>query len=148
MFVKLLLWPKYHILLVPQTGRVDPQHPRVCGHSGRVLDVKWNPFDDHCIASCSEDCTVSRSWSYLWFISFCRWVHKTRLLCVNTGEDLGHPGLWRPTEPHQGQEDSDWSLKEGGAYWVAPDSWEPAAQLRLRLQGQTPHWSEFSSFNI
>lgn len=44
-----------------QTGRVDPQHPRVCGHSGSVLDVKWNPFDDHCIASCSEDCTVWHS---------------------------------------------------------------------------------------
>lgn len=43
---------------VPQTGRVDPQHPRVCGHTARVLDVKWNPFDDHCIASCSEDGTV------------------------------------------------------------------------------------------
>ncbi len=38
---------------------MDPQHPRVCGHSGRVLDIKWNPFDDHCIASCSEDGTVS-----------------------------------------------------------------------------------------
>lgn len=46
----------FHVL--SQTGRVDPQHPRVCGHSGRVLDVKWNPFDDYCIASCSEDCTV------------------------------------------------------------------------------------------
>ncbi|XP_074480798.1 coronin-2A isoform X3 [Sebastes fasciatus] len=49
-----------------QTGRVDPQHPRVCGHSARVLDVKWNPFDDHCIASCSEDCTVK-----IWDIPVC-----------------------------------------------------------------------------
>ncbi|TMS01859.1 Coronin-2A, partial [Larimichthys crocea] len=48
------------------TGRVDPQHPRVCGHSGRVLDVKWNPFNDHCIASCSEDCTVK-----IWDIPVC-----------------------------------------------------------------------------
>ncbi|KAM6909047.1 coronin-2A [Xenentodon cancila] len=46
------------VLPIHHTGRVDPQHPRVCGHSGRVLDVKWNPFDDYCIASCSEDCTV------------------------------------------------------------------------------------------
>ncbi|KAF3698087.1 Coronin-2A IR10 WD repeat-containing protein 2 [Channa argus] len=46
------------VLPIHHTGRVDPQHPRVCGHSGEVLDVKWNPFDDHCIASCSEDCTV------------------------------------------------------------------------------------------
>uniref|UniRef100_A0A3Q0RG13 Coronin n=1 Tax=Amphilophus citrinellus TaxID=61819 RepID=A0A3Q0RG13_AMPCI len=46
------------VLPIHHTGRVDPQHPRVCGHSGSVLDVKWNPFDDYCIASCSEDCTV------------------------------------------------------------------------------------------
>ncbi|XP_058266701.1 coronin-2B isoform X2 [Hemibagrus wyckioides] len=43
---------------VLQKGRVDPHHPRVCGHSARVLDVKWDPFDDQRIASCSEDCTV------------------------------------------------------------------------------------------
>ncbi|CAJ1085720.1 coronin-2B-like [Xyrichtys novacula] len=54
------------VLPVHHTGRVDPQHPRVCGHSGRVLDVKWNPFDDHCIASSSEDCTVK-----IWDIPVC-----------------------------------------------------------------------------
>lgn len=54
---------------------MDPQHPRVCGHRGRVLDVKWNPFDDHCVASCSEDCTVSfhtfrtSVWSRLPYVS-------------------------------------------------------------------------------
>uniref|UniRef100_A0A669D720 Coronin n=1 Tax=Oreochromis niloticus TaxID=8128 RepID=A0A669D720_ORENI len=54
------------VLPIHHTGRVDPQHPRVCGHSGRVLDVKWNPFDDYCIASCSEDCTVK-----IWDIPIC-----------------------------------------------------------------------------
>ncbi|XP_038588289.1 coronin-2B-like [Micropterus salmoides] len=54
------------VLPIHHTGRVDPQHPRVCGHSGRVLDVKWNPFDDHCVASCSEDCTVK-----IWDIPVC-----------------------------------------------------------------------------
>ncbi|XP_039996815.1 coronin-2B-like [Xiphias gladius] len=54
------------VLPIHHTGRVDPQHPRVCGHSGRVLDVKWDPFDDHCIASCSEDCTVK-----IWDIPVC-----------------------------------------------------------------------------
>uniref|UniRef100_A0A3B5AAZ6 Coronin n=1 Tax=Stegastes partitus TaxID=144197 RepID=A0A3B5AAZ6_9TELE len=54
------------VLPIHHTGRVDPQHPRVCGHSARVLDVKWNPFDDHCIASCSEDCTVK-----IWDIPVC-----------------------------------------------------------------------------
>uniref|UniRef100_A0A3Q1B3I9 Coronin n=1 Tax=Amphiprion ocellaris TaxID=80972 RepID=A0A3Q1B3I9_AMPOC len=54
------------VLPIHHTGRVDPQHPRVCGHRARVLDVKWNPFDDHCIASCSEDCTVK-----IWDIPVC-----------------------------------------------------------------------------
>ncbi|XP_053272607.1 coronin-2B [Pleuronectes platessa] len=54
------------VLPIHHTGRVDPQHPRVCGHSGRVLDVRWNPFDDHCIASCSEDFTVK-----IWDIPVC-----------------------------------------------------------------------------
>ncbi|XP_077379879.1 coronin-2A [Festucalex cinctus] len=46
------------VLSVHHTGKVDPHHPRVSGHRGNVLDVKWNPFDDFCIASCSEDATV------------------------------------------------------------------------------------------
>ncbi|KAM9827301.1 coronin-2A-like [Neosynchiropus ocellatus] len=54
------------VLPIRHTGRMDPQYPRVCGHKGRVLDVKWNPFDDHCIASCSEDFTVK-----IWDIPVC-----------------------------------------------------------------------------
>lgn len=46
----------------------------------------------------------------------------TVLSHLHAGEDLGHPGLRRPTEPHQGQEDPDGSLQEGGAYRVASDS--------------------------
>ncbi|KAJ8271664.1 hypothetical protein COCON_G00105230 [Conger conger] len=46
------------VLTINHTGKVDPHHPRVSGHRGNVLDIKWNPFDDLCIASCSEDCTV------------------------------------------------------------------------------------------
>ncbi|XP_030629518.1 coronin-2B isoform X2 [Chanos chanos] len=49
------------IIPVNKTGRVDPHYPRVCGHQGNVLDIKWNPFMDHIIASCSEDCSV-RIW--------------------------------------------------------------------------------------
>ncbi|XP_065386364.1 coronin-2A isoform X2 [Macaca fascicularis] len=47
-------------LVIPlhQTGKLDPHYPKVCGHRGNVLDVKWNPFDDFEIASCSEDATV------------------------------------------------------------------------------------------
>ncbi|CAN9510297.1 unnamed protein product [Ophioblennius macclurei] len=46
------------VLPLHHTGKVDPQHPRVSGHRGNVLDIKWNPFNDYCIASCSEDTTV------------------------------------------------------------------------------------------
>ncbi|KAJ8388250.1 hypothetical protein AAFF_G00135110 [Aldrovandia affinis] len=46
------------IISIHHTGKVDPHHPRVTGHRGNVLDIKWNPFNDLCIASCSEDCTV------------------------------------------------------------------------------------------
>jgi len=44
-----------------QTGRVDVNIPKVCGHRNSITDIKWNPFDDHVIASSSEDCTVSMS---------------------------------------------------------------------------------------
>ncbi|KAM8772351.1 coronin-2A isoform X2 [Acanthopagrus latus] len=46
------------VLSIHHTGKVDPHTPRVSGHKGNVLDVKWNPFSDYCIASCSEDTTV------------------------------------------------------------------------------------------
>lgn len=41
-----------------QTGRLDFNASRVTGHTGPVLDIKWNPFNDNIIASCSDDCTV------------------------------------------------------------------------------------------
>ncbi|TNN89459.1 Coronin-2A [Liparis tanakae] len=46
------------VLSIHHTGKVDPHQPRVSGHKGKVLDIKWNPFNDYCIASCSEDATV------------------------------------------------------------------------------------------
>ncbi|RXN08474.1 coronin-2B-like isoform X2 [Labeo rohita] len=46
------------VISVRHTGRVSPLHARVCGHSAPVLDVKWDPFNDLRVASCSEDCTV------------------------------------------------------------------------------------------
>ncbi|CAG2238697.1 CORO2 [Mytilus edulis] len=45
-------------LPLKQTGRVEFSVPRVCGHSGAVLDIKWSPFSDNIIASSSEDSTV------------------------------------------------------------------------------------------
>uniref|UniRef100_A0A6Q2YFR3 Coronin n=1 Tax=Esox lucius TaxID=8010 RepID=A0A6Q2YFR3_ESOLU len=49
------------VIPVNKPGRFDPHHPKVCGHQGGVLDIKWNPFTDNIIASCSEDCSV-RIW--------------------------------------------------------------------------------------
>ncbi|XP_057338344.1 coronin-2B-like isoform X2 [Microplitis mediator] len=52
-------------LVIPldNTGRLDFNANRVTGHTGPVLDIKWNPFNDNVIASCSDDCTVK-----LWHI--------------------------------------------------------------------------------
>uniref|UniRef100_W5KFC8 Coronin n=1 Tax=Astyanax mexicanus TaxID=7994 RepID=W5KFC8_ASTMX len=47
------------VIPVAQAGRIDPHHPKVCGHQGNVLDIKWNPFHENIIASCSEDSSVS-----------------------------------------------------------------------------------------
>ncbi|XP_046900596.1 coronin-2A isoform X2 [Hypomesus transpacificus] len=82
------------VLSIHHTGKVDPQHPRVSGHRGNVLDIKWNPFNDYCIASCSEDATVK-----IWDIP-CQGL--LRNLTVARKELLGHSrrvGLleWHPT---------------------------------------------------
>ena len=46
------------VLPIKQTGRVDINTPKITGHRGPVLDLKWNPFNDNEIASCSEDATI------------------------------------------------------------------------------------------
>ncbi|XP_072698167.1 coronin-2A isoform X2 [Canis lupus baileyi] len=48
----------FFVIPLHQTGKLDPHYPKVCGHKGNVLDIKWNPFNDFEIASCSEDTTV------------------------------------------------------------------------------------------
>ncbi len=44
-------------------GRVDVDHPRITGHRGPVVDLKFNPFNENEIASCSDDGTVK-----VWYI--------------------------------------------------------------------------------
>ncbi|XP_059478903.1 coronin-1A-like isoform X2 [Neocloeon triangulifer] len=51
------------VLPISQTGRQEFNAGRVVGHSGPVLDIKWDPFNDNIIASASEDCSVK-----LWHI--------------------------------------------------------------------------------
>ncbi|CAF0848093.1 unnamed protein product [Rotaria sordida] len=50
------------VLLLSEVGRIDVNHPRIRGHRGPVVDLKFNPFNDNEIASCSDDGTV-KIWS-------------------------------------------------------------------------------------
>ncbi|XP_077562721.1 coronin-2B-like isoform X2 [Haemaphysalis longicornis] len=51
------------VIPIEHTGRVEVTAGKVTGHKGPVLDLKWNPFNDNVIASCSDDCTVK-----IWYI--------------------------------------------------------------------------------
>ncbi|XP_063074430.1 coronin-2A isoform X2 [Engraulis encrasicolus] len=82
------------VLHLRHTGKIDPHYPRVSGHRGNVLDIKWNPFDDFCIASCSEDATIK-----IWDIPKEGVTHN---ITVPSKELQGHSrrvGLieWHPT---------------------------------------------------
>eukprot|EP00128_Syssomonas_multiformis_P004265 Colp12_sorted_trinity150504_noHs@29804 len=46
------------VLPLDKFGKVDPSEPKVSGHKSAVVDVAWNPFNEHIVASGSEDCTV------------------------------------------------------------------------------------------
>ncbi|XP_072460375.1 coronin-2A isoform X2 [Notamacropus eugenii] len=82
------------VIPIQQTGKLDPHYPKVCGHKGNVLDIKWNPFDDFVIASCSEDTTIK-----IWDIPK---QLLSRNITASRKELLGHArrvGLleWHPT---------------------------------------------------
>ncbi|XP_076322678.1 coronin-2B-like isoform X2 [Tachypleus tridentatus] len=53
----------FSVIPIEKTGRLEVGAGKVTGHRGPVLDIKWNPFNDNVIASCSDDCTIK-----LWFI--------------------------------------------------------------------------------
>lgn len=61
-FLAIVVDYSFVVIPIAQTGRIDFQCNKAIGHCGQILDLKWNPFDDHVIASASDDCTVS---SYL-----------------------------------------------------------------------------------
>lgn len=46
------------VIPLNHTGRIDFQRCKVIGHAGQIFDLKWNPFNDHQIASASDDCTI------------------------------------------------------------------------------------------
>ncbi|XP_072173593.1 coronin-2B-like [Diadema setosum] len=49
------------VIPLERVGRVGLNFNKVCGHTGAVMDIKWDPFDDHIIASAAEDGKV-RIW--------------------------------------------------------------------------------------
>ncbi|KAH9420719.1 hypothetical protein DERP_001150 [Dermatophagoides pteronyssinus] len=51
------------IIPIDKAGRIDSHAGRVTGHRGQIYDIKWNPFNDNVIASCSDDTTIK-----LWYI--------------------------------------------------------------------------------
>ncbi|KAI2809222.1 hypothetical protein BLOT_000369 [Blomia tropicalis] len=51
------------VIPIDKVGRVDVHAGRVTGHKGQIFDIKWNPFNDNVIASCSDDTTIK-----LWYI--------------------------------------------------------------------------------
>lgn len=48
----------FGVFNIADAGRVDLNAPKVLGHKAAVLDIQFNPFNDHMIASASEDCNV------------------------------------------------------------------------------------------
>eukprot|EP00057_Strongylocentrotus_purpuratus_P024006 XP_011678480.1 PREDICTED: coronin-2B isoform X3 [Strongylocentrotus purpuratus] len=49
------------VLPLDHIGRISASFSKICGHTGNVMDIKWDPFDDHNIASAAEDGKV-RVW--------------------------------------------------------------------------------------
>jgi coronin-1B/1C/6 len=47
------------ILETNRPGKLEPtQVPLISGHTGAVLDLEFDPFNDSILATCSEDCTA------------------------------------------------------------------------------------------
>lgn len=57
-FLAIVADTTFVVIPINQTGRIDFQCCKVIGHTGQILDLKWNPFDDQMIASASDDCTI------------------------------------------------------------------------------------------
>ncbi|KRY66979.1 Coronin-2A [Trichinella pseudospiralis] len=54
----------FQVVPLKKTGKIEYFYGRINGHRGPVSDLKFNPFNDNVLASCSEDSTVK-----LWNIS-------------------------------------------------------------------------------
>lgn len=58
LFLAIVVDYAFVVIPVSQTGRIDFQCNKVIGHTGQILDLKWNPFNDCVIASASDDCSI------------------------------------------------------------------------------------------
>lgn len=99
-----------------QTGRLDFNASRVTGHSGPILDIKWSPFNDNVIASCSDDCTVSSkctaSYFLMWTVSFFMQIK-----------------LWHIPDEGLSMHLTDWLVElQGHKRRVAYIEWHPTAE--------------------
>jgi len=46
------------VLNKDRTGRLEPDVAKISAHKEYVLDLQWSPYNDHFIASCSEDGSI------------------------------------------------------------------------------------------
>ncbi|KAJ3144168.1 Coronin-2B, partial [Irineochytrium annulatum] len=82
----------FAVIPLATVGKIDP--PMFVGHSGAVLDTDFNPFNDHIIASSSDDCRVM-----VWNIpeGGLKQNQETPVLTLNGhGRKVGHV-LFHPT---------------------------------------------------
>ena len=68
---------------------MDFTTPKVSGHSGAVLDIKWNPFNDDFIASASDDCTVRHGTFFVCPLCWIVFSQPTLLECLLSAHSVG-----------------------------------------------------------
>lgn len=77
LFLAIVVDYAFVVIPVSQTGRIDFQCNKVIGHTGQILDLKWNPFNDCVIASASDDCSVSAFYLlHIVLFTWCKWTGK------------------------------------------------------------------------
>lgn len=71
----------FSVIPVSKTGRLDASLPKVSAHKEYVLDLKWNPFDNDLLASCSEDGSI-RIWEFDPVLGCISNIDDTKAVCA------------------------------------------------------------------
>ncbi|KAL3092355.1 hypothetical protein niasHS_007564 [Heterodera schachtii] len=82
------------VIPVNKSGRIDKEIPFVDAHKAPCLEVHWSPFNDHVIASCSEDTTAK-----VWLIpekGLLRTIHEP-VVELNGHQKRVNTLAWHPT---------------------------------------------------